>query len=288
MKNHGENQHKIKIFESLTPIIIFTLINLSKQQIKNCQDYYEPISRGCKTCKPGYYRDLNIYFLCYKCSDNCQKCLDRSTCLECKDTFFLNKIENSEETIKKFSLPSYNKTCESCPQDCMRCSSSSKCDECIGNLIISDDGKCYQRNPILSFIFTLIICVYLFISCLKNSYAEIDKMAIEKRRKVIKDEEKRLNQRRNRLLSMMTIDSALAVRNTILKRKEQEGKSGIEKRKGNGNLVLNSDFFGTKGRNEGKTSLKNSINKTPLSPLKKKRKTNIEKKKNKSIFGIFS
>lgn len=47
---------------------------------QHCSPTYEGI---CDDCVDGYYLDSTNH--CVSCSDNCTKCLDENTCIECEE-----------------------------------------------------------------------------------------------------------------------------------------------------------------------------------------------------------
>ena len=88
----------------------------------------------CKNCMPGYYLNATA---CEPCTSGCNRCLDADACLECKETFIL------EKRIKK---------CYKCEDDnCAKCRYSQICEEC-------KEGYQLQSMSRFSFFFKTDMC----------------------------------------------------------------------------------------------------------------------------------
>ncbi|KAL7717342.1 Serine-threonine protein kinase [Entamoeba marina] len=91
-------------------------------KLEGCIDGYY-YGDHCELCESSYYLE-NGY--CSNCSDNCIKCVNSTTCLECSEGMML--------------------TAGSCQEDvnCLRPSSYSGCLECVSGWYIDEDVKCSQ------------------------------------------------------------------------------------------------------------------------------------------------
>ncbi|ELP94689.1 protein serine/threonine kinase, putative [Entamoeba invadens IP1] len=109
--------------------------------LHNCASYNE---NGCLQCESGYFRNSKR---CEKCSENCESCTDRHTCLEC-----LNNWELTDGMCKERN---YIVNCVNV--------FNSYCEECERWYSLSDDktsckSEMYKRNIII-----IVVCVVVAI-----------------------------------------------------------------------------------------------------------------------------
>ncbi|ELP91491.1 protein serine/threonine kinase, putative [Entamoeba invadens IP1] len=111
-----------------------------------------PTGGGCAVCKDGYYKENKD---CLPCDGSCGTCVDKYSCIECKEMYFnypgsLSKLCLSYETI----LNCNNKTnmgCTSCSNECSNnyvlCENKEKCNSCTSNYVLVD-SKCVNYNQV--------------------------------------------------------------------------------------------------------------------------------------------
>lgn len=93
------------------------------------------------TCPSGSYFNASNN-TCFKCLDNCDKCLDQNSCTSCKETFIYqaNPLQCTLCTDKN----QYNNgtDCTICDLNCGSCGSETRCDECASGFYLTSTDKC--------------------------------------------------------------------------------------------------------------------------------------------------
>lgn len=237
----------------LTKILITTFTNLLlifpaaiKPQISNCLEHYKPLSLGCKTCSPKFFKKYSFYFQCFKCPPNCDHCNEKN-CKQCSSGYY-PKLLNS------------TKTCFKCPENCEECSSYQKCTKCVVGAVIRG-SICTAGNSSISLFVLVLLTAASFLVCFRTVTNQIDKDIILKKKARNKEDRERLRAQRMRIVTDMTIESMLAVRNTRLDSGDLKVLEGKEIKKEHidkvnrkflkgGTKFGRSGFFG-KEENEG-------------------------------------
>lgn len=86
--------------------------------VENCKVFQDDKSKGCKTCKDGYYpksvtEDSKTYTDCAACTSPCKTCSSATQCTGCHEGSFLDSHK-----------------CNKCPAGCKTCTSATKCQTC--------------------------------------------------------------------------------------------------------------------------------------------------------------
>ncbi|ELP93825.1 protein serine/threonine kinase, putative [Entamoeba invadens IP1] len=119
-------------------------------------------SERCFRCIMGYYPDVTSK-LCTSCSENCSSCLNSTTCLICKDNYYLSsyscilgkdgslclKYTNTGKCImcsEGYFLSDGG--CKQCPKNCSHCDTTTTCSECNKNSFKNSSGECLTRDDI--------------------------------------------------------------------------------------------------------------------------------------------
>jgi proprotein convertase subtilisin/kexin type 5 len=110
----------------------------------SCADNYFPLEDNINSCFdicPVKYVKDDIKKICKKCPYGCDKCTLDKKCLECSETFLLNKLNS---LCFKFCEKTYwpntvNKICENCVSPCNECSSLNNCNSCVVNFYLLPD-----------------------------------------------------------------------------------------------------------------------------------------------------
>ena len=137
--------------------------------IVNCEQYNQDYTQ-CIKCKNNTYllgkdktkcfKDINIeqyytedgisYYLCNNEIDNCNKCLNKSFCLECQNNYFFigkdrnkcikeNDIEKNKYILEEDGL-TYS-LCSDIIDNCTECNNKTYCKKCEENFYIVKDGN---------------------------------------------------------------------------------------------------------------------------------------------------
>ena len=126
-------------------------------KIANCQSghYY---GNHCELCEEGFYVSEGK---CKACSENCARCIDENTCVECKQgsTLSGNKCEKDEYCIRSSDLMGCieckegwylgdNGKCQQCAKQCKSCLNSTYCFRCAENYFFNDvkKGDCKEMD----------------------------------------------------------------------------------------------------------------------------------------------
>ena len=97
----------------------------------------------------GYYKDENSIY--HKCLENCDICINSSSCVQCQDNYTLvgNKINNDliclfGEEIKKGYYQDNNSIFYPCMNYCEICTNDSNCNKCFDNFDYDSDMDLYS------------------------------------------------------------------------------------------------------------------------------------------------
>ncbi|KAL4503557.1 hypothetical protein ABPG73_017300 [Tetrahymena malaccensis] len=123
--------------------------------VSNCYSC-QTNSQSCDICQFNYVFDLqsnqclqkcpensfvfqdsnNNGYFCQECNQNCQKCSNSSECLQCKPSFYVDKLKNN--------------TCSQCIENCANCNTDrNSCDQCYQDYyFISKLNRCSKQCPL--------------------------------------------------------------------------------------------------------------------------------------------
>ncbi|CAD8064324.1 unnamed protein product [Paramecium sonneborni] len=125
----------------------------SSNQCITCINPYQLIHNKCVlcdstnfrnndcSCQIGFYDD-NINFLCQKCKQECETCINSNSCTQCKLGTNLILLPNCINCITGFYYN--NGTCSKCNQSCQTCfgNDKSSCLSCLDNQILNSNHEC--------------------------------------------------------------------------------------------------------------------------------------------------
>ena len=154
----------------------FRLCSYEMSNCETCSTYDEFICKKCLTnyalkhenniqCVEKTSLEGNEYFYTndsgksyYSCSlfndvANCDKCLDKETCKECKTPykmFNINKLcilqTDVDNNIYIYNNEGILTPCSSLIKDCNRCNNTSSCYECQGDTALIENDTCIQKE----------------------------------------------------------------------------------------------------------------------------------------------